>query len=102
MALPKNEEIVRFCNWWMGVALTPEWKEKKEEFLALCEEMNREKPKNRPYQVVIVGPEIILPKKGEKKFPEPRFGDDFTSYIRFLPAVAKFDKRYRCVGVFKY
>lgn len=96
--LPKNEEVVRFCNWWIGIGLTPEWRDKKQEFLELCVEMNHDKPKNRPYQVVLVGPEIIIPTKGK----EILYGDTETAYIRFLPAVAKFDTRYKCVAVFKY
>lgn len=101
--LPTNKEVVDFCNENIGIALTPEWREKKEEFLQKCIELNHDKPKNRPYQVVLSGPEIILPKKGEKKFPDgPRFGDDYTGYIRFLPAISKFDKRYKVVAVFKY
>jgi len=101
--IPKNKEVIDFCNENIGIALSPEWHQKKETFIEACNEMNREKPKNRPFQVVLAGPEIILPKKGEKKFPDgPRFGDDLTGYIRFLPAVAKFDSRYRVVAVFKY
>ena len=96
--LPKNAEIVRFCNWWMGIGLTPKWRDKKQEFLELCVDMNHDKPKNRPYQVVLVGPEIIMPTKGK----EILYGDTGTAYIRFLPAVAKFDRRYTCVAVFKY
>jgi hypothetical protein len=100
--LPTNKEVIDFCNANIGIALTPEWHQKKEEFVNACIEMNRLKPKNRPFQVVLAGPEIILPKKGEKKFSEPKFGDDLTGYIRFLPAVAKFDSRYKVVAVFKY
>jgi hypothetical protein len=37
------------------------------------------------------------------RFHKPeKFGDDLTGYIRFLPAVAKFDSRYKVVAVFKY